>query len=170
MKSLLISFGLGAALLGSGASVPASALTVRPVTASALKQAIQHYRGHVVLVNFWATWCLPCMKEFGDLVQVSNADKSKGVVVLAVSADQPKDVSSRVIPFLKAHHAMFSQYIIHGDLDTFVNGFAPKWQADFPQTFIFDKNGKLAKEMTGQQSVQTWQKAISPLLGRPRTR
>lgn len=146
------------------AAVPAAALAVHPVTAPALKRIVAKDRGHVVLVNFWATWCIPCMKEFPGLVRLSRADQRQGLVVLAVSGDSPRDLSSRVKPFLVSRRASFPQYIVKGDLDTFINGFQPKWQGDFPQTFVFDKRGHLAAELGQQQSVKHLQAVVHPLL------
>ena len=48
---------------------------------------LSDYRGNIVLVNFWASWCVPCRKEMPDLVRISNEYASKGVVVLGVAMD-----------------------------------------------------------------------------------
>lgn len=160
-------FCLMAALgLWAGLSLPASALTVTPVNAARLKRVVASHRGHVVLVNFWATWCTSCVKEFPGLVRISRQYRGKGLVVIAVSGDIPKDIGPRVKPFLARVHAAFPQYIIHDDLDTFVDGFQKQWQADFPQTFVFDKRGRLARELRGDQTVADWRAAVVPLLNK----
>ena len=143
---------------------------VRPVNGAGLKKVIAGYKGHVVLVNFWATWCIPCMKEYPGLVQVSRRYRKNGLVVLSVSGDKPRDIPTKITPFLIRQKATFPQFVITGDLDTFVNDFQPKWQADFPQSFVFDKRGRLVKELAGEQSPATWRAAFGPLLGTPATR
>ena len=144
----------------------APAVTVTPVTAASLKKAIAGYKGHVVLVNFWATWCPPCMKEYPGLVQISRQYANKGLVVLAVSGDKPKDIPTKIRPFLARQKASFPQFVIMSDLDTFVDAFQPKWQADFPQTFVYDRRGRLVRELRGEQNLQMWRSAFVPLLGK----
>jgi len=156
--------------LGVGLAAAAPAVTVTPVSAATLKRAVAGYKGHVVLVNFWATWCIPCMKEYPGLVQISRQYKRQGVVVLAVSGDKPRDIPTKIQPFLARQKASFPQFVIQGDLDTFVNAFQPKWQADFPQTFVYDRRGRLFRELGGEQSVQTWRSALAPLLGKSAAR
>jgi peroxiredoxin len=57
------------------------------------------YRGRVVLLNFWATWCVPCREEMPAMERLYQRFKDRGLVVLAVSVDAPG--SSAVVPFAK---------------------------------------------------------------------
>ena len=156
--------------LWAGAASAAPAIRVTPVTAGALKKTIAGYRGHVVLVNFWATWCLSCMDEYPGLVQLSRRYKNEGLVVLAVSGDKPKDIPAKVDPFLARQRPPFPQFLLRPDLDTFVDAFRPAWQEDFPQTFVYDRRGRLVRELRGGQNVRTWRAAVVPLLNRPSAR
>src|SRR5262245_24408831 len=60
--------------------------------AKGLASAIAARSGRVVLVNFWATWCVPCREEFPDLARLEKAYRDKGVAVLGVSIDSAKDL------------------------------------------------------------------------------
>src|SRR5688572_28677110 len=73
---------------------------VSPVTAAALKKAIAARKGRVVLVNFWATWCVPCVQEMPGLVKLQKQYAGKGLSLLLVSADEQKTKNSKVVPFL----------------------------------------------------------------------
>ena len=157
---------LGAICVWAACAQAGSAITVRPVDAAALKKAITGYRGHVVLINFWATWCPPCMKEYPGLVSLSRQYKKKGLIVLSVSGDKPRDTTARILPFLMHQKADFPQFVMRGDLDTFVDAFQPKWQADFPQTFVYDKRGRLSRELPGPQTMAAWRAAITPLFNK----
>lgn len=168
MKTLKLNLALASAFfLTAGAqAIPiAAAVNVKTVDAAGLKKAIAAHKGHVVVVNFWATWCGPCVAEFPALVRMSNADKRKGLVFLAVSADAPKDLNAKVKPFLAKQGGAFPSYLEHSaDPQTFINAFDPKWQGDLPRTFIYDKRGHLAKELAGEQTAATLAKAVAPLL------
>jgi thiol-disulfide isomerase/thioredoxin len=72
---------------------------VYPVSAPALKKAIAARRGKVVLVNFWATWCVGCRKEFPDLVKLQKNYAKQGVSILYVSGDEASDRNSKVCRF-----------------------------------------------------------------------
>src|SRR5687768_14180878 len=93
---------LAAALL----AVPANAVraesgagNVQAVDGKALKRAIEEQKGKVVVVNYWATWCAPCVEEFPDLVKLQNSYRDKGLVVIGVSMDEPDD-KGKVVAFV----------------------------------------------------------------------
>ena len=153
---------LPAVCSAAGSSKP---ITVTPITAKALKSAIAAQKGHVVVVNFWATWCGPCVQEFPALVQLHQRYGKDGVVVMAVSADSPKDVAGKVLPFLRKQHAHFAQYLQHSkDPQEFIDAFDPNWYGDLPRTFVYDRSGRLAKELSGAQTVSAVAAAVQPLL------
>jgi peroxiredoxin len=91
-------------------------------------------RGHVVLLNFWATWCPPCRKEMPDMDKLYRELGSKGLVVLAVS-DEPRD---KVAPFIEKQTYTFPILLDPGRRvhEAFgVDG--------IPKSFLFDRHGKL---------------------------
>ena len=86
--------------------MPVSKLGLSPAIGIELKnlegKAIQlsQYKGRVVLVNFWATWCEPCKEEFPELIHLQEKYAAQGLVVLAVNLAESK---SRIQTFLKAN-------------------------------------------------------------------
>lgn len=169
MKSLLSTVAMLAAFAITStqaiASSPSSTVNVTPAGAATIKQAIESQRGHVVVVNFWATWCDPCVAEFPDLVKFSRDYAKQGVVVYAVSADMRKDIDTKVKPFLASKHATFRQFLqVSTDPEDFINAFDPKWQGDLPRTFVYDKSGKLITELSGAHTEKEFAAAVDPLL------
>jgi len=159
---------IAAAILMSwmgAASSSASVIKVTPADAPAIKQAIAKQEGHVVVLNFWATYCGPCCEEFPSLVKLSGSYSKRGLVVMAVSADIKSDLAGKVIPFLTRQKAYFPQFLQQSkDVDSFINAFDPTWQGDLPRTFIYDKHGRLAKVLKDEQTYASFVATVAPLL------
>ena len=105
------------------------------------KVSLHDYRGQIVVLNFWATWCPPCIEEMPSLLQLNQRFKNKGVVVLAVSTD---DDDAAYHQFLKDHHV---------DLLT-VRDDAKKSNTlygtfKFPETYIIDRQGIVRRKFIG---------------------
>ena len=157
------------AAIGLLLTMTAAHAAVTPADAPALKRAIAAQKGRVVLVNFWATWCGPCVAEFPAIVKTSRQYKAKGLTVIAVSADSAKTLHTKVEPFLAKQGATFPAYLEKStDPEDFINALDPTWQGDLPRTFIYDRQGRRVKTLTGEQTAQSLAVAVAPYLARTR--
>jgi cytochrome c biogenesis protein CcmG/thiol:disulfide interchange protein DsbE len=102
---------------------------------------IRDFRGKIVLLNFWATWCAPCVEEMPSLVQLQQRMKDKGVTVVAVSVDQDSDAYQN---FLKDHKI---DVITVRDPDQKANNLYGTFK--FPETYIIDRNGIVQRKFIG---------------------
>jgi thiol-disulfide isomerase/thioredoxin len=97
------------------------------------------------VINFWATWCAPCVKELPYFEKLSQENKK--VKVILVSLDSPKDLEKRLIPFV-AKKKITAEVILLGDKD--YNSWLPKidnnWSGSIPATFIINGNKKVFAE------------------------
>jgi thiol-disulfide isomerase/thioredoxin len=160
----VLASGVGFLLLTTAAQ---AAVKVVPADAPTIKKAIAAQKGHVVLVNFWATWCAPCVAEFPAIVTISRRDKARGLIVIAVSADSAKDLHTKVEPFLAKQKVKFPVYLERSaDPEDFINAFDTTWQGDLPRTFIYDRQGHLVKTLSDLQTTRTLAAALRPYLGR----
>lgn len=101
-------------------------------------------RGKVVLVNFWATWCPPCLREFPDLASVYKDYHSKGVDIVGVSMNADDEIAD-IDAFVAKFAPPFKLYRASSPDETFQKGVLDTWFGEMPMTLIFDKNGKLAR-------------------------
>ncbi len=165
LPALALTLALPLSVAVSAAPRPAAKPAVQAVDGPGLKKAIVANRGKVVVLNLWATWCGPCVEEFPALVKLQNAYRSKGLVVLAASVDDPQ-TQSKVVPFLATQKAKFSAFIRKpGDVETFINAVDKEWSGAVPTTYLFDRNGnQVGKPMIGGQSYARFVAAVEPLL------
>lgn len=126
------------------------------------------YRGHVLLVNFWATWCDPCREEFPAIVRLYQAYHGKGLSVVAISMDEPESAAA-IQQFLKSQDAQFGSYRHNfRDFAALVDSISPRWGGGIPATFLYDREGRLVQSWEGATSYTDFERAARPLLPAPR--
>jgi thiol:disulfide interchange protein DsbD len=112
--------------------------------------------GKVVVVNFWATWCVPCISEIPSFNKLYQQLGPKGVVVMGVSMDE--EGAERVQPFLKKHPMSYT--VALGS-----EAVSKQWNLDqLPVTVIFDRAGKQVKRFDGLVSESDLQAAVQSAL------
>ena len=117
-----------------------------------------------LLINIWATWCMPCREEFPDLVKISNSYKGK-VRFVGISVDDSEDLDSKVIPFIKNQKVNFEIYLLKVvDPEDFINLLNKKWGGAIPATFIYDKRGNQEEMLIGKQSYKTFKEALKKVI------
>ncbi len=113
--------------------------------------------GKVVVVNFWATWCVPCVQEIPGFNQINRNYASKGVVVLGVSMDE--DGAERVHPFLKKHPMDYTVGLGSAAVSKqFALG------ESLPVTVVLDRTGKLLKRFEGFTPASAIEAAVQQAL------
>jgi thiol:disulfide interchange protein DsbD len=143
------------AATGAGGEV-APAISLKTLNGEAL--APESLRGKVAVVDFWATWCVPCLSEIPMFNQLKKDYQSKGVEVIAISLDE--EGASKVKPFLKAHPMDYTQVI--GDQNT-----AKSFNVDdstLPVTLLIDKQGRIRFRHVGITKKDVLEAEINQLL------
>jgi thiol-disulfide isomerase/thioredoxin len=88
----------------------APAISVRVVDADQYQQTLSKLRGKVVLVDFWATWCAPCVKQFPHTVSLERKYKGRGLAAISISLDDPSE-EAQVRDFLQKQDARFDNLL-----------------------------------------------------------
>ena len=103
-----------------------------------IDQALSSYRGRLVVLNFWATWCIPCRREMPDLAAIQNAYAPFGVQVIGASADQLTD-RPKVVQFIREAKVNFPVWLGATTADMQKFGVGP----GLPATVIINRDGKI---------------------------
>lgn len=111
---------------------------------------LSQFRGRVVVLNFWATWCLPCAAELPSLDRLAAKSNSRDIAVIAVSIDE--NGAAAVVPFIADHHLQHVAVYLDprqrlGSPDMNRADVLPLW--GLPITYILDRKGGVRGYLTG---------------------
>ena len=134
----IVSFGMLAALCATVGQTQEKQIVLTPVKYDRLKQEVVKHRGKVLLVDFWATFCAPCMKSFPTFIAMHKKYASRGFEVIAVSVDDPKQVESAQT-FLMRNGSPFHHFLLNESPDYWS---AKLKCASLPCYFVFDRQGR----------------------------
>lgn len=140
-------------LLFAGCEKPAQAGPIAPDFSlsdiSGQTISLEQYRGSVVLLDFWATWCGPCRMTIPVLIRLHNQYKDKGLVILGVSVDDPQLIKDADLLYYKKMTRIdypllrFNQKI----MEDYFSG----EQMAIPTMFVIDRNGRIRDKIVGFQ-------------------
>jgi cytochrome c biogenesis protein CcmG/thiol:disulfide interchange protein DsbE len=123
---------------------------------------LSDYRGKVVLLNLWATWCAPCRQEIPWFVDFEREFKSRNFAVLGVAMDDRGwDV---VQPFVKRHALNYRVMVGDAEVSTLYGG-----AGALPVTYMIDRDGRIARTHVGVAGRHTYKQEIQDLLSAPET-
>jgi thiol-disulfide isomerase/thioredoxin len=148
----------------SKAAAESAGPVVREVDQEALKKLLQRGAGkdaRPLLVNFWATWCVPCREEFPDLIKI-NADYSKrNLEAITITLDDPAEIKTTVPQFLREMRSDMPAYLLNViDPDIVITMIDPQWHGGLPATFLYDASGQMVFKHTGRFNTQELRAAI----------
>ena len=103
-----------------------------------LKPFLNHKDDSTYVINFWATWCAPCIKELPYFEEIGTQFKAQNVQVILVSLDFPQKVESQLLPFIKRKN--LKSKIIHlndPDANSWIEKINKEWSGAIPATIIY---------------------------------
>ncbi len=130
---------------------PDREITLRVIDEKGLAEAIGRHGGKVVLVDYWATWCMSCVELFPHTVELHRELSEQGLVVISVSLDAP-EAESAVLAFLKKRGATFENFLSRygAGMESFEKFNLP---GTLPQLQLFDREGNLRHTFPPAQSA-----------------
>jgi thiol-disulfide isomerase/thioredoxin len=121
--------------------VPAAILQAENKGLDGAKIKLEDYKGKVVIVNLWATWCGPCREEMPHLVELQNKHKDKGFEIIGLSIEE-NDTEEMIKNFAKEMNLNYTLgWIDEKTVDEFIR---LSRQNGIPQSFLINRNGELA--------------------------
>jgi len=164
---------LGAAILGLLLAAPAAlggnageaggpflrAPAIRIPALSGGWVSLSQFRGKVVIVDFWATWCPPCGALISNLAALHRAYGEKGLVILGIALD--REGAEVVAPFVRQERVPFPVLLGNREVrDAFGR------IESLPTTFIIDREGRIVRRMVGYHTYEEVENECAPLLRR----
>ena len=134
---------------------PAPAFTLQDLDGKNI--SLSDFRGKVVILDFWATWCPPCIKEIPDFIELYEKYKDKGFAMLGISLDQAG--ISVVKSFAQKYKINYPIMMTDGQVDKAYGGIT-----SIPTTFIIDPAGNMQKKYVGYIEKAVFEADIKTLL------
>lgn len=157
---ILLWLGLRAIPEEGGVSLNAAAGSLAPDfklnTLDGTEVTLANYKGEVVVVNFWATWCPPCRAEMPGIQAVYDAYKNEGLVVLAVNAQEDQATIQAFVM-----ETGFTFPILPDPYGQAIREYGVR---SFPATFVIDREGRIDTIHQGQITPEELETIVRPLL------
>jgi thiol-disulfide isomerase/thioredoxin len=137
---------------------------VKAIHASEFKQILNSHRGDLVVVNFWATWCAPCLKEIPDLLKLQKEKSSEGMQLIGIAVDEPTANSAEVERFRSRYFPEFRTYARAGvEMDELAQVIDPSWNEVVPTTYLLDREGRVVKRIQGKKTLEEFRTALEAI-------
>ena len=144
-----------------------------PVTLTSLDPAgadslVKNKGAKLRLINVWATWCVPCVQEFPELVTINHMYRDRGLELVTISLDD-STARGKALQFLQNKQSSSPNFIFTGDNQyRLIEAIDPKWQGALPYTMLVEPGGKVVYTRQGLIDPEALKKIIfdDPFMGR----
>ena len=160
-RAALAAFFLLLAFFGFSGIAAAASRVSGELDARGLRTLLAERKGRVVLVNFWATWCVPCREEFPDLVRLQKELGPRGLTVIGISTDFSGQTAA-VEGFLAAAKPNFPNYRKKsgGDDGAFIEAVDGSWGGELPFSVLYAADGRKIRVLSGKHSYGQYRAEI----------
>jgi thiol-disulfide isomerase/thioredoxin len=135
-------------------------VNLAPIDLAGMKELVKNKSQHLKLINFWATWCVPCVNEFPELVTLHRMYRDRGFELVSISMD---DTTARAaaLAFLQKRQASSPNYIFTGeDKYALIGAMDTTWRGALPFTMLVEPGGKVVYSRQGLIDGEEMKKII----------
>jgi thiol-disulfide isomerase/thioredoxin len=130
-----------------------------------LEKILHNPENKLFVLNFWATWCAPCVSEFPGFDKVSKEYDNKNVRFIMVSLDFPSQIENQLIPFLKKNKTSLEIDVMTDlDYNAWISKVDSQWQGEIPATLFFNNSKKAKFFHSGELTEPELRKYINSFL------
>lgn len=158
---------VGGAMIAGGSRDGARtiALSPTPTVTADVQQSLEAYRGKVVILDFWATWCPPCRVEIPGFIALQNKYRDQGLEVVGISIDPiaPRGNpggAPAVAPFMKDYGINYTILMVNNP--SALRGYDVS--QGIPTTYVLDRTGKVVRTYIGVRPMSVFENDINQLL------
>lgn len=147
---------------GKSPATATADVNLKTVKYADLGKAIRNQRGKVVVADIWASWCIPCKKQFHHLVDLHKKYGGDGLVCVSVAIDDPEN-HEVALKFLNKQKATFANFRLEEEKE---DAFKLLNLKSIPAAFVFDKEGRRAAKFTmdDPENQLDYEKDVEPLV------
>jgi thiol-disulfide isomerase/thioredoxin len=160
---LMSAVATGCSMLGEGGKTGSVEVTSTPSMTDSVKQALEPFRGKVVILDIWATWCGPCRMEIPDFVKLQDKYRDRGLQVVGISID-PLDTrgggAAAVAPFVQKYGINYTVLMVKS-YDA-LSGYPPG--QGIPTTYVLDREGRIVRTYVGARPGSVFEEDVKQLL------
>jgi thiol-disulfide isomerase/thioredoxin len=141
-------------------------VSLNPIDLNGIKKLLKNDSENLRLINFWATWCGPCVTEFPDLVEINFIYRHRSFELITIAIDYPVD-TIQTLKFLQKNHSSCQNYLFdQGKVYDMIEAVNPSWNGTIPYTLLIKPGGEVV--YTQQESVNSLElkRQIVKVLGR----